>query len=169
MKDLNIENLTYDEVVRYVSKGVIVQPSKIPEDEKKFILKFGAYYKFSSNFGNPIYVIKYKNKNYYLNHIDVEYGILKILIMEYGAFYKSPYSMSYYSNPNKRWGGDIEGGIRISNHWNFKDQYTDYIHCETWEYVKDGNYNVGIFKNGKYHIIDGVNQFINRGLVKGGN
>ena len=167
MNDLNIENLTFNEVVKLVSKGIIIPNGKIPDDKKKLIIKNGTYYRFSSNFGNPIYVIKYKNKNYYLNHIDVEYGILKILILKYGAFYESPYSMSYYSNPNKRWGGDIENGIRISNHWNFKDRYTDYIHCETWEYVKDGNFNVGRYENGKYHIIDGVNQFINKRLVKG--
>ena len=164
-----VENLTYEEVVKLVSKGVIVPPSKISKGKMNLILKHGAYYKFISYLWNPTYVVKYKNKYYYLNHINVEYGILNILKLEYKAFNKSPYSMSYYSNPNKRWGGDMENGIRISNHWNFKDQYTDYIHCETWETVKDGSFNVGRYENGKYHIIDGVNQFINRRLVKGGN
>ena len=165
MKRLDIKNLTYKEVIRYMSIGVIIPPSKISKGKKSLILKYGTYYKFSSYVWNPIYVIKYINKYYYLNHIDVEYSILKILILKYKAFNKSPYSMSFYSNPNKRWGGDIEGGIRISNHWNFKDRYTDYIHCETWETVKDGSFNVGRYENGKYHIIDGVNQFINKRLV----
>ena len=165
MNDLNIENLTFEDVKKLVSKGIIVPPSKISKGKMSLIVKNGAYYKFSSSIYNPIYVIKYINKYYYLNHINTEYTILKILKLKYKAFYKSPYSMSYYSNPNKRWGGDIENGIRISNHWNFKDRYTDYIHCETWEYVKDGNFNVGRYENGKYHIIDGVNQFINKRLV----
>lgn len=165
MKSLNIENITFDDVNKLVSKGMIKTSSKISKGKKNLIIKYGTFRKFSRYIGNPIYVAKYINKYYYFNHIDLEYNILNILKLKYRAFNKSPYSMSYYSNPNKRWGGDIENGIRISNHWNFKDSYSDYIHCETWEYVKDGNFNVGRYENGKYHIIDGVNQFINKRLV----
>lgn len=165
MNNLNIENLTFEDVKKLVSKGVIISSGKISEGKRNLILKYGAFYKFNSYLSNPIYVIKYINKYYYFNHIDVEFGILNILKLKYKAFHKSPYSMSFYSNPNKKWGREIENGIRISNHWNFPDRYTDYIHCETWEIILGKSYNVGRFENGKYHIIDGINQFINKRLV----
>lgn len=62
--------------------------------------------------------------------------ILMALVEKYGAIHKSPYSGSYYTNPNKGWGGDIDGGIRISDHWNFGRHYNDDIeeftpHCMT--------------------------------------
>jgi hypothetical protein len=165
MNSLNPESLTIEDVKKLVSKGVIVPPSKISKGKLNLILKNGTYYKFSSYIYYPFYVIKYINKYYYLNHIDVEFGILNILKLKYKAFHKSPYSMSFYSNPDKKWGGDIENGIRISNHWNFPDRYMNYVHCETHEPVEYKSYNVGRFENGKYHIIDGVNQFINNRLV----
>jgi hypothetical protein len=165
MNSLSLEDLTLEDVKKLVSKGVIVSPSKVSEGKRSLILKYGVYYKFGSYLYDPVYVVKYINKYYYFNYIDVKFGILNILKLKYKAFKKSPYSMSFYSNPNKKWGGDIENGIRISNHWNFKDRYMNYVHCETHEPVEYKSYNVGRFENGKYHIIDGINQFINKRLV----
>jgi hypothetical protein len=58
------------------------------------------------------------------------------LIEKYEATNKSPYSESYYTNPNKTWNGDIDGGIRVSDHWNFGNSYNSYLnqitpHCMT--------------------------------------
>ena len=55
---------------------------------------------------------------------------------EYNAFNKSPYSNSFYTNPDKDWDGDVNDGIRISDHWNFGYDFSAKYgmfktHCET--------------------------------------
>jgi hypothetical protein len=68
---------------------------------------------------------------------------------------KSPYNNTSWYNDTKGWNQTVEGGIRVSDHWNFfaRDEW----HCET---IQDKNtihndkfWYVGVYKNGKYDII----------------
>ena len=66
---------------------------------------------------------------------------------------QSPYSQSYYSSKNISWGHKPEGSLRVSDHWNFEDEY-GYKHCETTDGKLDCGWAVGQYKNGVYEILE---------------
>jgi hypothetical protein len=68
------------------------------------------------------------------------------MIYKWGFIKKSPYGHSYY-NKRKDWNGFVDGGIRISDHWNFFAKGN--VHCKTKTPVKNNKY----WYVGKYYEI----------------
>ena len=66
---------------------------------------------------------------------------------------QSPYGDSYYSSKNISWGHKPEGSLRVSDHWNFEDEY-GYKHCETTDGKLGQGWAVGKYVNGKYKIME---------------
>lgn len=82
-----------------------------------------------------------------------DYNKLKNIINKhFKVVSKSPYSNSLYSATNIDFGYKPEGSYRIADHWNFgpfRDQ------CMTHNEVKNNTHlSVGIFRDGKYDIIE---------------
>ena len=72
---------------------------------------------------------------------------------------KSPYSESFYvHNPNEiiDWDTKPEGSIRISDHWNWKGNFSNEIHCPIAGAGDEPIYKklVCIYTNGKYKILN---------------
>ena len=66
---------------------------------------------------------------------------------------QSPYSQSYYSSKNISWGHKPDGSLRVSDHWNFEDEY-GHRHCETTDGEFKYGWEVGRYTNGKYEILE---------------
>lgn len=101
-------------------------------------------------------IYRLENQNYYINEVYQEEILIQLAREKYNAHNESPFSRSYYSNPNKDWNGDIDGGIRISDHWNFTTS-DGKVHCETVENVEHGWY-VGRYdaQIRKYRLIEKI-------------
>jgi hypothetical protein len=66
---------------------------------------------------------------------------------------KSPYSNSFYSTNGKSWEHTPENSYRISDHWNFGNEYDKIIHCPTNKPVKNGYWTLAQYRNGVYVVI----------------
>lgn len=140
------------EINRAINSGELVSVKY----DKELRLKVLTDGKFIQN-----RVWELNNQLYYINQVYQDYTIIDILKDKYNAIYKSPYSLSYYSNPMKDWGGDIDGGIRVADHWNFMAGLDNTIHAKTSQEVREGEFLVGKYNASKeaYDIIDGVENY----------
>jgi len=67
---------------------------------------------------------------------------------------QSPYSVSFYAVKKGEkidWGYKPENSYRVSDHWNFET--SGEIHCQTTKNIKNNDYTIAQFKNGKYHKV----------------
>ena len=72
---------------------------------------------------------------------------------------ESPYSVSWYITEIGEtidWGTKPEGSIRISDHWNWKGNFSNEIHCPIAGAGDEPIYKklVCIYTNGKYKILN---------------
>jgi len=75
-------------------------------------------------------------------------------ILSWNKIKKSPYNNKSYYNEPKGWDFFKDGGIRVSDHWNFSTR--GQIHCKTKQVVEENGWSVGIYdsENDIYNIIN---------------
>ena len=104
---------------------------------------------------------KLKNPNYMMTKFEFLQSLnptmpdeLIKLIFSWNRIKKSPYGNTSYYNAPKSWDGFIQGGIRVSDHWNFMSQGK--MHCRTDVHVHNNfKWYVGIYDSttGTYEIV----------------
>jgi hypothetical protein len=78
------------------------------------------------------------------------------MMSEWDIIYKSPYSKSFYSSDDISWSHKPDGSFRVSDHWNFKSNRDDRLHCKTDKNVLDNTH----FSIGKYNKESGIYKII---------
>lgn len=90
-----------------------------------------------------------------VSKLGVPSGIIDMM-SKWDIIYKSPYSKSFYSSDDISWTHKPDGSFRVSDHWNFKSNRDDRIHCKTDIKVIDNTH----FSIGKYNKESGVYEII---------
>lgn len=99
-----------------------------------------------------------KGTNLNVDELD-KFGIpqgIKDMMSEWSIIHKSPYSKSFYSSDNISWTHKDDNSYRVSDHWNFKSNRDDRIHCKTDKVVPSNtHYSIGKYNRSKniYNII----------------
>lgn len=78
------------------------------------------------------------------------------LIYDWDHINKSPYGNKSWYNGPKTWSTFIHGGIRVSDHWNFRSRTHPGIHCKTTKPIRnEEKWSVSIYDKHTdlYHII----------------
>lgn len=78
------------------------------------------------------------------------------MMKEWSIIYKSPYSKSFYSSDDISWTHKPDGSFRVSDHWNFRSNRDEKIHCKTDKKTIDNtHFSIGQYdkKSGIYRII----------------
>lgn len=94
------------------------------------------------------------------------------MMKSWDLIYKSPYSKSFYSSTDIGWSHKPDNSYRVSDHWNFKTNRNDTIHCKTDKVVPLNNTHFAIGKYSKdkdlYEIIliEPSNKFVNKKVSK---
>jgi len=82
---------------------------------------------------------------------------LLLFILSWKHIKKSPYNNTSYYNGPKSWDSFIDGGIRVSDHWNFSTESSFRLHCKTTTPTDNNKFwYVGIYdeKSETYEIIN---------------
>jgi hypothetical protein len=81
---------------------------------------------------------------------------IKQKMKDWSVIYKSPFSNSFYSSMDVDWSHKPDKSYRVSNHWNFKTNRGNNIHCQTDAPVSnDSHISLGQWDQDskKYHIL----------------
>lgn len=77
---------------------------------------------------------------------------------------RSPYSQSFYNQPNITWDFKPENSLRLSDHWNFTTSYNNNVkHCVTNNPNFTNGWALARYQHGVYHI---CKYFSNKPVIK---
>lgn len=89
-------------------------------------------------------------------YVNIDLNSILLTLDTFEDFHKSPYSFSYYDSENISWENKPEKSLRLSNHWNIKNDASDSLHCplKGTNLRMDNTWLLCQFNKNKYEILD---------------